>query len=231
MNCIIIDDDAACRVALEQMIGQVNSLQHIGSFETGKQALNALRQKETHLVFLDVEMPEISGLDMLAEFEIKPLVILTTSHTEYALDGYKYEIVDYLVKPFTFSRFINAISKAEQRFDNSFLGAGNNEKNYFFIRKDTVINKIPVGEVLWIEAMGDYVAIHTKSTKFIIHSTLKAIEEKLPKDKFMRVHRSYIVHIENIKTVEGTTIYIENTPIPLGTAYKDLFLKNLEYLG
>lgn len=231
MNCIIIDDDEACRVTLQNLIGQVDNLKLTGSFETGGQAMSALKHNDTHLVFLDVEMPEMSGIDMLAGLEIKPLVILNTSHQEYALDAYQYEIVDYLIKPVTLPRFLKAVSKAERRFENFALGSISNDRNYFFIRKDSVIHKVPVASVLWIEAMGDYVTINTTGKKYILHSTLRAIESKLPKDKFIRVHRSYIVQLENIKTVEGTTIFIEDTFIPLGTLYKDNFFKHLGFLG
>jgi DNA-binding LytR/AlgR family response regulator len=231
MNCIIIDDDEACRLLLQQLIGQVERLNHIGSFETGRQALNAFKSSDTHLIFLDIEMPEMSGLDMLAKLEIKPLVILTTSHEKYALDGYEYGIVDYLVKPITLPRFLKAVSKAERRFENLFLGNKSGDRSYFFIRKDSVIHKLPIADVQWIEAMGDYVTIHTKDNKYILHSTLHTIENKLPKDKFLRVHRSYIVQIENIKTVEGTTIYVESTAIPLGSLYRENFFKQLELLG
>jgi DNA-binding LytR/AlgR family response regulator len=231
MNCIIIDDDEACRTVLEQMIGQVDTLKHVGSFENGRQAITALKNNDTHLVFLDVEMPEMNGIEMLAELDIKPLVILTTSHKEYALDGYEHEVVDYLVKPVTLSRFLKTISKVERQFENSVLGDNTRDRNYFFIRKDSVINKVPVTDVLWVEAMGDYVIVHTKDKKFILHSTLRNIESKLPKDKFIRVHRSYIIQVENIKTVEGNTIYVDSTFIPLGTIYKDAFLKRLGLLG
>lgn len=231
MNCIIIDDDEACRVLLEQLISQVDNLKHVGSFENGRQGMNALKSSETHLVFLDVEMPEMSGLEMLSELEIKPLVIVTTSHKEYAFDAYQHEIVDYLVKPVTMPGFLKAVSKAERHFENLFLGQRTDEGNYLFIRKDSVINKVPVSDVLWIEAMGDYVTIQTKDKKYIIHSTLRTIESRLSRDKFIRVHRSYIVQIDNIKTVEGTSIYIDSTPIPLGTLYKDNFFKKLGILG
>lgn len=231
LNCIIIDDDEACRVVLEQLIIQVENLKHAGSFETGRQAINALKHKDTHLVFLDVEMPEINGIEMLAEFEIKPVVILTTSHKEYALDAYEYEVADYLIKPIALPRFLKAVSKAERRFENLFFADNPVDRHYFFIRKDSVINKVHVNDVLWIEAMGDYVTVLTKDKKFVLHSTLRTIESKLPKDKFIRVHRSYIVNIENIKTVEGNSIYVESNIIPLGTLYKDNFFKRLGYLG
>src|ERR1700677_2075993 len=182
MNCIIIDDDQACRTVLEQMIVQTDPLKHIGSYESGMQAINALKNNDTHIIFLDVEMPEMSGIDMLAELEIKPLVILTTSHKEYALDAYEHEVVDYLVKPVTLPRFLKAVSKAEKRFENSFMGGLSDDRNYFFVRKDSVINKLAVADVVWVEAMGDYVTINTKEKKIIIHSTLKAIEKKLPKE-------------------------------------------------
>ncbi len=231
LNCIIVDDDEACRVLLEQLIAQVETLKHTGSFETGRQAINAFKNSDTHLLFLDVEMPEMTGLDMLAKLEIKPMVILTTSHKEYALDGYEHGIIDYLVKPITLPRFLKAVSKAERRFENLFFGNKPDDRNYFFIRKDSVIYKVPITDVQWIEAMGDYVTVHTKDKKYILHSTLRTIESKLPSDKFARVHRSYIVQLENINTVEDTSIYIGENLIPLGSLYKSNFLKRLGILG
>jgi len=231
LNCIIIDDDDGCRVLLEQLIAQVENLRHVGSYEGGRQAITALKDSDTHLIFLDVEMPEISGLEMLAKLDIKPLVILTTSHNEYALASYEYEIVDYLVKPVTLPRFLKAVSKAERRFENVLIGNTPEDRDHFFIRKDSVIHKVPVNDVLWVEAMGDYVTIHTKDKKHILHSTLRTIENRLPKDKFFRVHRSYIVQVENIKTIEDTSIYVGETAIPLGSIYKGNFFKRLGILG
>ncbi len=137
-------------------------------------------------------MPGMSGIEMLAELEIKPIVILTTSHKEYAVDAYEHDVADYLVKPVTMPRFLKAVSKAERRFENVFFGDKRIDRDYFFIRKDSVIIKVFIADVLWIEAMGDYVTIHTKDKKFIMHSTLRSIESKLPKDKFIRAHRSYM---------------------------------------
>ena len=173
LNCIIIDDDEACRLLLEQLIDQVDNLKHAGSFENGRKGINALKSSETHLVFLDVEMPEMSGLEMLSELEIKPLVIVTTSHKEYAFDAYQHEIVDYLVKPITMPHFLKAITKAERHFENLFLGNKPNDRNYLFIRKDSVINRVPIADVLWIEAMGDYVTIQTKDKKYILHVSIR----------------------------------------------------------
>ncbi len=231
INCVIIDDDEACRVTLEHLIGQVDNLKHVGSFENGKKGIQALKSSDTHLVFLDIEMPEMTGLELLEGLEIRPMIILTTSHTKYAIDAFRHEVVDYLVKPVTMPGFLKAVSKAERLFEHLFLGDKPGDRNYLFIRKDNIINRVSVSDVLWIEAMGDYVTIHTIDKKFILHSTLRTIESRLPQDKFIRVHRSYIVQIENIKTVEDTTIYINNAAIPLGSLYKNSFFKRLGILG
>lgn len=231
LNCIIVDDDEGCRLLLEQIISQVDGLNLSGSYGNGLDAIPMLKSPDTHLVFLDVEMPEMNGFDILNGMEIKPLVILTTSHEKYALDSYKFDVVDYLLKPVTLPRFLNAITKAERHFKKLVTKNRPIRRDYLFIRKSSVINKVSIANILWIEAMGDYVVVQTKGEKYIIHSTMRSIESKLPEDKFIRVHRSYIVHIENIKSVIDTTIYVDEKPIPLGALYKDSFFKRVGYLG
>jgi DNA-binding LytR/AlgR family response regulator len=226
MNCIIIDDDQACSTVLKQLIEQVNYLKLIGIYSSALEANTALKKEKIDLVFLDIEMPEMSGIDMLSSFEMPP-TILTTSHKEFALDAFEHNIVDYLVKPITLPRFIKAVEKARAIYNKR---DGSAEKDYFFIKKDSVHTKIPTKDILWIEALGDYLTVHTVNERFVLHLTLKAIENKLPPDKFVRVHRSFIVHIDNISTIEDTTIYINNVSVPIGALYKENFQKVLNLL-
>jgi DNA-binding LytR/AlgR family response regulator len=231
MNTIIIDDDDASREMLSHLIGQVENLKLTGSYSSGRDAIPVLKSNEVQLVFLDVEMPEMSGLELLAGLEIKPMVIITSSHKQYAVDAFEHEIVDYLLKPVLVPRFLKAVTKAEKKIQKSNGMVKPNGSEFVFIRKDSVIHKIPVKDILWVEAMGDYVTVHTRDKKYILHQTLKSIEAKLPAHRFIRVHRSFIVQVDNIKTVEDTTIYVDTEPIPLGALFKEGFYKRLGLLG
>lgn len=231
MNCIIVDDDEASINVFTQIIKQVGYLNVIQTFSTPMEAIEALKKHhDTDILFLDIEMPEMSGLDMIKTLADKPQIILTTSHTEYALDAYDLDVVDYLVKPITLPRLLKALSKVKQPAINTNNNHLSLEQDFFFVKKDSVLTKVPVKDILWIEALGDYVNLHTKNERFILHITLKSVESKLPATKFVRVHRSYIVHIDNVRTVEDTTIYINDVSIPIGALYRENFLKRLNTL-
>jgi DNA-binding LytR/AlgR family response regulator len=228
MNCIIVDDDDASRSVLSQMVKQVDHLNLIKTCSSPLEAVSVLQKENIDLLFLDIEMPGMSGMDMLKTINNIPQVILTTSHTEYALDAYDFNVVDYLIKPVTLPRFLKAITKLKNNDDTKdIINAG---LEYFFIKKDSVLNKVPIQDILWIEALGDYITIHTKDQRFILHTTLKSLENKLNTNKFVRVHRSYIVQIDNIKKVEDTTIFIHDNSIPVGALYKDNFIKRINTL-
>lgn len=228
MNCIIVDDDEASISLFAQIAKQVDYLTIIQTCSNPLEAMNILSKEDVDVIFLDIEMPEMSGIEMLKALDNKPHVILTTSHTEYALDAYELNVIDYLIKPVTLPRLLNALAKIKGSTNaKEDISAS---RDYFFVKKDSVLTKLPIKDILWIEALGDYVTIHLKEQKFILHATLKAIEGKLPANKFVRVHRSYIVQIDNIKTVEDTTIYINEISIPIGAIYKENFIKRLNPL-
>jgi DNA-binding LytR/AlgR family response regulator len=231
MDCIIIDDDEMSRETLRQMISQIDDLFLIKAFADPLEALTFLKKETVDLIFLDVEMPNITGLELLNTLEGTWNVILISSHKQYAIDAFEYNVVDYLVKPVKLPRLIKAIGKARSNTDNLAISTGKGAQEYFFIKKNSVLNKVPSKDILWIEALGDYVTVHTADKKYILHITLKSLEDKLPEDKFVRVHRSYIVHVNNIRAVEGTTIFITDTPIPLGAIYKDKFMNRLNLLS
>lgn len=228
MNCIIVDDDDASRSLLMQIAKQVDYLTIVQTCSNPLEAMNILSREDVDVIFLDIEMPEMSGMEMLKALDNRPHVILTTSHAEYALDAYELNVIDYLVKPVSLPRLLKALEKVKSISNSKdHISAG---RDYFFIKKDSVLTKLPIKDILWIEALGDYVTIHLKEQKFILHATLKAIEGKLPANKFVRVHRSYIVQIDNIKTVEDTTIFINEISIPIGSIYKENFIKRLNLL-
>ncbi len=228
MKCIIIEDDEASRNVMTKLIKQVDFLQLENAYANPLQAIPVLQSGKIELAFLDIEMPEMNGMEMLKSISMPP-TILTTANKEHALDAFEYNIVDYLVKPILLPRFLKAIEKVKLNKANQADSAVIN-KDYFFIKKDSVLNKVPLKDILWIEALGDYLTVHTFEKKYIIHLTLKAIENKLPPNKFIRVHRSFIVNMDNVGQVEDTTIYIHNTPIPVGALHKENFTKALNLL-
>ncbi|HXP48585.1 MAG TPA: LytTR family DNA-binding domain-containing protein [Bacteroidia bacterium] len=226
MNCIIVDDDDASKAVLTQMIKQVDYLTVIKTCSNPLEAMSILKNEDIDLLFLDIEMPGMSGMEMLKALDKRPQVILITSHKEYALDAFDLNVVDYLIKPITLPRFLKALSKIKSDTEEQL----STSRDFFFIKKNSVLNKVPVNDILWIEALGDYITIYTKDERFILHSTLKSLESKLHADKFIRVHRSYIVQIDNIKKVEDTTIFINDNSIPVGALYKENFIKRINTL-
>lgn len=230
MKCMIVDDDEMSRNGLRQVVEQVDFLKVAAVCNGPLEAMDILKKEKIDLVFLDIEMPGMSGIDLLKTLENRPLVIMTTSHKEYALDAFEYNVVDYLVKPVQLPRFLKAVNKAKELYDHSRSSIASGDKDYFFIKNNSVMTKVHIKDILWIEALGDYITIVTAAKKYVLHLTLKAIGEKLPADKFVRVHRSYIVTVDNISAVEDTTIYINSTPIPVGALYRENFLKRLNLL-
>ena len=231
ISCIIIDDDEMSRTSLTHLIEHAGNLNLLKSFSNPVEAVKFLQEHKPEIIFLDIEMPEMSGLEMLRDLSLKTNVILITSKTQYAYDAFEYNVVDYLLKPITLSRFMNAIKRVKTSADNIMVGSSNNDQDYFFIKKGPILDKVPVKDILWIEALGDYVTVHTLDKKYILHLTMKNVENKLPPKTFVRVHRSFIVHINNIKVIEDTSIYITNVPIPIGAMYKESFVNKLNLLA
>jgi two-component system LytT family response regulator len=228
MNCIIVEDDQLSTQALLHLANQVDDIKVAKTCSSSIQALDVIRNENIDLVFLDVELPGMSGIDMLKAIDKRPLVILTTSQTKYAIDAFELNVVDYLIKPLTLPRFMKAINKTKD-----FLKTGeevNVSKDYVFIKNNSVFEKIIIDDILYIEALGDYTRIYTKEKRYVIHTTLKSLEVKLPGDKFVRSHRSYIIQIDSVKKIEDTTIFINDISIPIGAVYKDGFIKRLNML-
>lgn len=231
MNCIIVDDDEMSRNTLKQLVQRVNFLALTKVCEGAEDAINTLKNERIDLMFLDIEMPEMSGMDLIRSLETRPMIILTTSHKEYALDAFECNVVDYLVKPLLLPRFLLAATKARDLFENSRNKLDSVDREYFFVKNNSVMHKLLIKDILWMESMGDYITINTVNRKYILHLTLKAIEPKIPPDKFIRVHRSFIVAMDNITSVEDTTICIGNKLIPVGAIYKENFMRRLNLLA
>lgn len=237
MNCIIIDDDKLSRRVLEEFIKKTDFLDLTHSFESAVEAINALKKEEQiDLIFLDIEMPEMTGIDFLESFKNPPQVIIVSSKEKYAIDAFEYDVTDYLLKPVTFARFYKAVDKAQARLAKRSRKEKevDTDSDEIFIKKNSSYVRLKYDDILWIEALENYVIVNTYNEKFTIHFTMKSIENKMPESKFKRVHRSYIVNINKINLIEDNTIVIKNHEgskiIPIGKSYKDKLMGDINLI-
>jgi DNA-binding LytR/AlgR family response regulator len=231
MNCIIIDDDIMSRRVIEEFVTRTEQLILLNSYENAVDAINAFNTGEDiDLIFLDIEMPEMSGIDFLETLQNPPQIIIVSSKEKYALDAFNYDVTDYLLKPVTYSRFFKAINKANVRFKNKV----DTKENEIFIKKNSALVRLKYDEILWVEALENYVIFTTYSDKYTIHFTMKAIEQKLPSNMFTRVHRSFIVNTHSINLIEDNAIVITtkegNKTIPIGKSYKDKLMGDINLM-
>jgi DNA-binding LytR/AlgR family response regulator len=233
MNCIVIDDDKLSRRIVEEFIQKTDFLNHIDSFDNALDAISLFRSgNEIHLIFLDIEMPEMSGIDFINTLKNPPQIIIISSKDKYAVQAFEYDVTDYLLKPISYSRFFRAADKAYSRYvKNSIVPEGKNE---IFIKKNSSLIKLHYDDILWVEALENYVIVNTFNDKFTIHFTMKSIEKKLPVSKFSRVHRSYIVNTGSINLIEDNSIIIPVEggvkSIPIGKSYKDKLMDDLNLM-
>lgn len=230
---MILDDDDLSRRILEEFIKKTEGLELKHSGSDPVECINILKRDDTvELIFLDIEMPEMSGMDFLDSLVRQPQVIIFSSKGKYAVDSYNYDITDYLLKPVDYKRFLQSIDKVEKRTRNvSRQNAGGNE---IFIKKNSTLVRLKYDEILWIEALENYVIFNTFKDKYTIHFTMKAIEQKLPSEKFTRVHRSYIVNTSRIEVIEDNSVVLKTEEsaksIPIGKSYKEKLMKDINLI-
>jgi DNA-binding LytR/AlgR family response regulator len=227
LKAAILDDDAISRKILENFIGKSEHLELVAQFENPIVALEQLASLSCDIIFLDIEMPEMSGLEFIAAAKDIPQVIVTSSKTEYAADSYNFDVTDYLVKPIQPERFTQAVEKALEISTTVQTGP---EQTHFFIKKNRSYSRVKFEDIDYIEALADYVQINAESGRFTILSTMKSIANRLPKDKFIRVHRSYIVAIDKIMRIDDNIIIVGEKSIPVSRSYKEDLMKNLNLL-
>jgi DNA-binding LytR/AlgR family response regulator len=221
MKCIIVDDEPLAREILAEYVADMPSLELVGSYSSAILAMEGLKRQEVDLIFLDVNMPRLSGIEFIRAMERRPAVILTTAYPDYALQGYELDVVDYLLKPFSFERFLKAVQKADVRVVRLEETHGDRLK----VRADKRTWLIDYSDLLCIESMGDYVRIYTTQRKLTVNDTMKAMEDALPGGMFMRVHKSWIVARSAIDFVEGNYLMCGDHPIPIGKTYRDQLMK------
>jgi two-component system, LytTR family, response regulator LytT len=225
LKVIIVDDEPMSRSFLERYCEKFGDLEVAGSFEDASTALTYLHKNEIDILFLDVEMPDVSGFQLLDQMLYLPKVILTTSKTDYAFDAFQYGVADYIKKPITYNRFQEAVTKIKDSLVKKAAPAPapkNTDVNLeeIFIKADGKLTRLNFQEILYIESLGDYVKYFTATKNYVTLSTLKAVEEKMTGNKFMKVHRSYIVNLQKIKDIQDNTLVIEGRVIPISKSLK-----------
>ncbi|HYC86866.1 MAG TPA: LytTR family DNA-binding domain-containing protein [Chryseosolibacter sp.] len=222
MNCLIIDDEPIARKGLEEYVRDIEFLHLVGQCDNPLKASGYLTEHQIDLIFLDIHMPRITGIDFLKTLRNPPLVIFTTAFPQYALEGYALDVTDYLVKPITFERFLKAAQKAYEVFSLKRLATQPREgSDYFFVKCDSKFEKVFFKDVLFIESLQNYVVINTVERKLIAYITLSGIEAQLPKDQFIKVHKSFIISVPHVKAIEANEIIIREHRIPISRNLKD----------
>jgi two-component system, LytTR family, response regulator len=232
LNCVIVEDEPLARNLLVEYVRKVPSLNLVDACASPIAALEVLRNKSVDLLFLDIQMPELTGLSMLKVLQKRPLVILTTAYSEYALQGYELDVVDYLLKPITFERFLRALDKVTQRLDGKKSPvekpAAPVEQPFVFVKDGTKLVKVVFDDILYVEGLKDYVTIHMKNQKIVSLQRLKTLEEQLPPDRFFRIHNSFIVALNAIDVVHKNNVQIREAMLPIGETYKKSFKDFIE---
>ena len=217
LKCIIVDDEPLAISFLDRYCKKQGNLEVIETFTDSELALTFLASNEIEILFLDVEMPGITGFELLDKLQYMPKVVLTTSKTDYAFDAFQYNVSDYLKKPISYNRFLESITKITESLNNTTVEPNLED---IFIKTDGKFIRLSYQDILYIESMGDYVKYFTLAKHYLTHSTLKAVEEKMNPKQFMKVHRSFIVNMSKIKDIQDNTIVIDSKVIPISKALK-----------
>lgn len=233
INCVIIDDEPLAINVIKKHLEEFQNVTIIDTFNNPLEAIDTLERERVDVLFLDINMPKMNGLEFLKNISIKPYVIITTAYREFAADSYELDVLDYLVKPIPFPRFLKSINKLTQQIHLNHniketpLG---NENSYIFLKVDKKLVKVLYDNILYIESLKDYIKVSTTTGNYIVHKSLTSITEELPSNNFLRIHRSYTIAINKVASIEGNSIEINGKRIPIGRKYinntKQIILKN-----
>ena len=229
-KALIVDDNKMARMLLTGMLSQVKGIRIVGEIEDAPSAITELNKSDIDILFLDVEMPGMSGFDLLRILPERPLTIMITTQPQYAAEAFELNVVDFLVKPFNVARVIQSVGRAMELLKVKNTSFKQVENNNIFIKDGKTIRKIQVQDIMWLEAKGDYVKIVTPKTFFIIHATLRNMEEKLSGGEFVRIHRSYIIAVSKIDFIEDGIAHVQGEQLPISENYKNDLLKQLRLL-
>lgn len=222
VKCLILDDEPLAINVIKNYLSKISDTVLVNTFNNAVDGLNYLNTNEVDLIFLDINMPLLDGLSFIKSLEFKPHIIITTAHVEFAVESYELDVLDYLVKPIAFPRFLKAINKVFKLINDRTSTNLTQEKPYIFIKVDKrKLKKIYLDELLVIESLKDYLKISTQTDRYIIHQTLSSFTDQLPSDNFIRIHRSYTIAIDKVDTIEGNSLEIGGIRYTIGRTYID----------
>lgn len=234
MNCLIVDDEYMARLLLEEYVKKVPFLTLVGTCENALEAFHLLKTEVVDVIFLDIQMPHLTGLEFAKILQNKPAIVFTTAYSEHAVEGFQLDVVDYLLKPFSFERFVQAASKASNfvAFHKKAplpLPTEYSLPGYFFVKSDGKQIKIRFDDILYIEGLKEYVSIYTTDKQRVVTlQSIKNLEAFLPKNTFLRIHKSYIISLAHIEALVGNQVEIHNKLLPIGATYKEEVMKSLQ---
>jgi two-component system LytT family response regulator len=228
INCLVVDDEPIARNGILEYIEQVEFLHAVAVCKNAIEASQALQNNNVDLVFLDIQMPKITGTDFLKNLPSPPLVIFTTAFPEYAIEGYELNVLDYLLKPISFERFFKAVIKAQAYLNLRIKQDTITAEPYFFVKSNQKLEKIYVDDILYIEALSNYVILHTKGKKHIVYMSFKGIESQLPVSLFLKIHKSFIVAISAIQTIDNDEMILAGHTLPISKSYRSSVMSRVE---
>jgi DNA-binding LytR/AlgR family response regulator len=233
LNCLIVDDEFLARQLLEGYVKKVPFLEIVALCERAVDAMQILQTNKVDLIFLDVNMPELNGISLIKALKQKPEIIVTTAYSEYALEGYQLDVIEYLLKPIYFDRFLQAVNKAKDQIDLKLkakqAGAFGLEGSSFFIKTGSQkMVKIQLSDIIYIESLHEYVRIHLKNENHTIYHSLKSMLDILPEDQFVQVHRSFIINFSSVRSVEGNTVKVGEAEVSIGKNFREEFIRRIK---
>lgn len=235
VKCILADDEPLAIRVLENHIAKLENIEVIARCSNAMEVLEVLKERDIDLIFLDIQMPHLTGIDMLKTLNNPPAIVITTAYRNFAIDAFELDVLDYLLKPITFERLLKAVNKYYSRCQKHIIHHDMNhpasgEEAYVYIKKNKTMIKVYLKDIIFIESLKEYIRIHTDQESYMTKQKLGYMEQKLPEDRFIRVHKSFLVAISRIKSVSPSFIGLENEQkVPIGRSYKAFVLNKLEY--
>ncbi len=237
IRCLVVDDEELARTLLQHYIEQTPNLSLVGSCANAMEAVSTLHQQSVDLLFLDIQMPDLTGIDLVKALVYKPIVIFTTAYEQYAVEGYELDAADYLLKPFSYERFAQAVARAVAHLktrqaqlnatSTKTTEGANTAKDHLLVKAEHRTHRIRLDDILFVQGMREYVLFHLTNGSLIALQSLKNLEEILPPERFARVHKSYIVSFQHLRAVDEAYLYIDNQKIPIGPSYAEVLKKRL----
>lgn len=227
IKTIIVDDEPLAQNVIEQFSMDIPNLEIVAKCNDALEALKTLSETEVDLMFLDINMPKLTGIDFLKNIKNPPMVVFTTAYSDYAMEGYELDVLDYLKKPFSFERFLKAFQKVEEQFRLINSATKSSDNDFIFVKANKKVHKVSMADIVYIEGLGDYIKIHLAGSHLVTNFSMKKMEELLPSSEFFRIHKSYIIRFDKLSTIEGNLVEINKQKLPIGNSYRQEFFQRV----